>query len=178
MYVEEDKNGASATFDNIADYIESQNVNDLEQLFKDYAVQENIDILHRVVNEAKERKAQGEVNKDVWRENLNPREAVSARTIPIIESEVKRLREALAEVWLALDVYLSFLRSHQIQEENRSLQTQIEENVTAVVNTKKTAKQLLDKLDRVYDDWQNLPTEQIEAWTVQTMESLKPGPPP
>ncbi|KAG6900330.1 hypothetical protein C0993_012527 [Termitomyces sp. T159_Od127] len=85
------------------------NINDLEKLFKDYAVQENIDILHRVVNEAKERNVKGELSKDIWIENLEPRVAVSARTIPIMESEVKRLREALAEVQLALDAYRSFL---------------------------------------------------------------------
>ncbi|KAG5352137.1 hypothetical protein C0989_003605 [Termitomyces sp. Mn162] len=162
MYVEEDKNGASTTFDSIADYIESQNVNDLEKLFKDYSVQENIDILHRVVNEAKERNAKGEFGKDVWKEGLEPRAAVSARTILIVESEAKRLREALAE----------------IQEENKSLQTQIEENVAAVINAKKIQYLLLDKLDRVYEDWRQLPTEKIEAWTVQTLESLKPGPTP
>ncbi|KAG6850567.1 hypothetical protein H0H93_011766 [Arthromyces matolae] len=162
LYVEEEKNGASATFDSIADYIESQNINDLEKLFKDYGVQENIDILHKVVNEAKERKANGELGKDVWREDLEPRAAVSARTIPILESEVQRLREALAE----------------IQKENKSLQAQIEDNVAAAADAKKNAHQLLDKLDDVYERWQNLPTEQIEAWTVQTMESLQPGPPP
>ncbi|KAG6907133.1 hypothetical protein DXG01_010352 [Tephrocybe rancida] len=133
LYVEEDKNGASATFDSIADYIESQNVNDLEKLFKDYSVQENIDILHRVVNEAKERKIKGEVGKDVWREDLEPRAAVSARTVPIMESEAKRLRAALAE----------------IQEENIGLQARIEENVAVAANAKKVADQLLDKLDRV-----------------------------
>ncbi|KAG6847478.1 hypothetical protein C0991_001824 [Blastosporella zonata] len=75
-----------------------------------------------------------------------------------MELEVKRLRDALAE----------------IQEDNRALQAQIEENVTAAENAKKGADQLLDNLDKVYEEWQGLPTEQIEAWTVQTTESLKP----
>ncbi|KAG6832664.1 hypothetical protein H0H87_000846 [Tephrocybe sp. NHM501043] len=132
--------------------------NDLEKLFKEYAVQDNIDTLHRVINEAKERKTKDEVGKDVWRENLEPRAAVSARTVPIMELEVKRLRDALVE----------------IQEENRVLQAQMEANVQATENAKKSTEQLLDKLDMVYEEWQGLPTEEIEGWTVQTMESLKP----
>ncbi|KAF8074720.1 hypothetical protein FPV67DRAFT_1559403 [Lyophyllum atratum] len=162
LYVEEDKNGASATFDSISEYIESQNVNDLEKLFKDYTVQENIDILHRVVNESKERKARGEAGKDVWREDLEPRVAVSARTVPMLESEVQRLRKALATM----------------EEENRHLQAQLQENVTATASSKQRADELLDKLDSVYEEWQKLPTEEIEGWTVQTTESLKPDLPP
>jgi hypothetical protein len=61
-------------------------------------VQENVDILHRVVIEAKERKAKGDIGKDVWREDLEPRAAVCARTVPILEQEAKRLQEVLAAV--------------------------------------------------------------------------------
>lgn len=120
LYVEEDKNGASATYNSISDYIEAQNFvcalppptielrsfnsnlfnaqRDLDKLFKDYVVQENIDILHRVVTEAKDRKAKGDIGKDVWREDLEPRAAVSARTVPILEQETKRLCDTLAAV--------------------------------------------------------------------------------
>lgn len=61
-------------------------------------VQENIDILHRVVIEAKDRKAKGNIGKDVWQEDLEPRAAVCGRTVPILEQEAKRLRESLAAV--------------------------------------------------------------------------------
>ena len=71
---------------------------DLDKLFKDYNVQENIDVLHRLVTDAKERNSQGELGKDVWKEDLEPRVAVCARTIPILDAEVKRLREQLAKV--------------------------------------------------------------------------------
>ncbi|KAF5383781.1 hypothetical protein D9615_003713 [Tricholomella constricta] len=162
LYVEEDKNGASATFESIAEYIESQTVNDLEKLFKDYSVQDNIDILHRVVNEAKERKAKGGIGKDVWKEDLEPRVAVCARTVPIFESEVKRVRETLAAM----------------EAENMHLQALLEENVIATNDGKQRAKELLDILDVVYEEWQKLPTDEIEAWTVQTIESLKPELPP
>jgi hypothetical protein len=118
LYVEEDKNGSSATFNSISDYIEAQNFvcallyqktccntahihstkRDLDKLFKDYNVQENIDVLHKLVTDAKGRKTQGELGKDVWKEDLEPRVAVCARTMPILDAEVRRLREQLAEV--------------------------------------------------------------------------------
>lgn len=72
-------------------------------------VQENIDILHRVVTEAKDRKATGNIGKDVWREDLEPRSAVCARTVPILEQETKRLREVLAAVRHCVHYCVSFL---------------------------------------------------------------------
>lgn len=71
---------------------------DITALFEKYRVRENIDILHKVVTEAKVRKEKGEVTKGVWREDLQPRNAVCARTVPILEAETARLRETLAKV--------------------------------------------------------------------------------
>jgi hypothetical protein len=39
-----------------------------------------------------------EVGKDVWREDLHPRTAVRARTVPSLEKEAARLRATLEEV--------------------------------------------------------------------------------
>lgn len=38
------------------------------------------------------------MDKDVWRENLQPRAAVRARTVPLLEKEVARLRATLEGV--------------------------------------------------------------------------------
>ncbi len=46
---------------------------DLDKLFNDYNIQESIDTLHKVVNDAKERKSRGEDGKDAWKDNLDPR---------------------------------------------------------------------------------------------------------
>lgn len=61
-------------------------------------MQANVDTLHRIVSEAKDRKASGTAGKDVWKEDLEPRAAVCARTVPILEDEVKRLKETLQAV--------------------------------------------------------------------------------
>lgn len=61
-------------------------------------MKENIDILHAVVDEAVARKASGNIGKDVWKEDLQPRAMVRARTIPLLEAETEKLRATLAEV--------------------------------------------------------------------------------
>ena len=65
---------------------------------KAYNVKENIDTLHTVVGEAVERKAKGQSGTDVWKEGLEPQAAIRARTVPLLETEVKRLRTVLKDV--------------------------------------------------------------------------------
>lgn len=77
----------------------------MERLFKEYNVQENIDILHKIVADAKERKARGEVRKDAWREDLDPRISVVARTTPVLEKDVARLKQQLKEVRVRVFLY-------------------------------------------------------------------------
>ena len=69
-----------------------------EELFPKYDLKHNIDILHAVVTEARARKQSGEIGKDVWREDLQPRTATRARTIPLLEKEAAKLRATLDEV--------------------------------------------------------------------------------
>jgi len=71
---------------------------DLDKLFRDYNVQENIDTLHKIVTEAKERNLQRDETKDAWKPDLDPKSAVSARTVPILKSEAERLQGLIAEV--------------------------------------------------------------------------------
>ena len=75
---------------------------DLDEMFKKYNVQENIDILHKIVTDAKDRKLVGDARKDTWREHLDPKVAVCARTIPVLNSEAARLRDLIAKVLLIL----------------------------------------------------------------------------
>ena len=56
-----------------------------------------------VVTDARARKQRGEMEaKDVWREDLEPRAAVRARTVPILESDVERLKATLQSVSLSI----------------------------------------------------------------------------
>ncbi len=167
-YVEEDRNGASATFNSIADYIEAQNFvcsvylyftvyqtqscsqRDLEKLFNEYNVRENIDNLHQIVLEAKDRNASGDSRKDSWKEDLDPRVAVSARTIPRLEAEAQQLRERLVAVRHSITQQRTIIHAtFKLEEENRQLQATIDENNQATATANERAQGLLDTLDEV-----------------------------
>lgn len=73
--------------------------NACDELFVRYNARENIDNLHAVVTEARDRQAAGETpGSDTWRAELAPRNAVRARTIPILRQEKAALEAKLAEV--------------------------------------------------------------------------------
>ena len=67
-------------------------------MFKKYNVQENIDILHKIVTDAKDRKLMGDARKDTWQDHLDPKVAVCARTVLVLNSEAARLRDLIAKV--------------------------------------------------------------------------------
>ncbi|KAF5362086.1 hypothetical protein D9756_002440 [Leucocoprinus leucothites] len=161
LYVEEEKNAASVTFNIISDFIEKQDRDDITSLFAKYGVRENVDILHKVVTEAKARKERGEVTKDVWREDLQPRNAVCARTIPVLGAETARLEQTLA----------------QLEEDNRQLQAQLDENIQAKDEADLKTLDLLQILEEAYAQWEKLPMDAIEDWTVQTANTLKSSSP-
>lgn len=127
-------------------------------MFKKYNVQENIDILHKIVTDAKDRRLVGDARKDTWQDDLDPKVAVCARTIPVLQLEAARLRGMMAKV----------------EEENRLLELELENKSTATTQTQERIQELLDKVDTARDGWQKLPHEDIESWAVQTAESLQP----
>lgn len=64
-----------------------------------FNVKENLDKLHAVVTEARARKqAEDYDGKDIWKEDLPPRAAVRAKTVPLLQQERDRLKAELAEV--------------------------------------------------------------------------------
>ncbi|KAK0467883.1 uncharacterized protein EV420DRAFT_1616664 [Desarmillaria tabescens] len=156
-YTSEDKDGSTAIFNQISDYIESQSFRDLDKLFQTFNVQENIDTLHRIIEESKERSQRNIEVKDKWREDLEPRAAIAARTIPKLEEENNRLREMLS----------------QIEAENNALTSQLQERVKWSDDSEEKVLRLLGKLDEVLDKWQELPSNELENWTRQMMESTK-----
>ena len=58
----------------------------------------NLDRLHAVVTEAKQRQSEGYTGDDVWREDLKPDGAARAKILPLLEEERERLEAQLAEV--------------------------------------------------------------------------------
>lgn len=83
---------------------------DCDDLFTQFDVKGSIDILHAVVTEAQARAESGKLGPDIWKENLDPRTSMRARTVPVLENEKKRLQEVLDEVRLLLQ-FLSHQRA-------------------------------------------------------------------
>lgn len=125
--------------------------NACDELFIQYNARENIDILHAVVTEARERQAAGIApGPDTWRANLPPRTAVRARTIPILRNEKAALEAQLAKVILicALENHLSMIYC-QLEEENLKLQGEMVGNSEAMEGNEAEEKRRLDLLDEV-----------------------------
>ncbi|KAI0654078.1 hypothetical protein C8Q70DRAFT_1030866 [Cubamyces menziesii] len=155
LWCDEQPENAATIFNLVSGRLESSITENCEELFKKYNVKENLDNLHAVVTAARARKQAGYDGKDVWREDLQPRAAVRARTIPLLEKERDRLRAELS----------------QLTEENLELQSQMQRNVQAKDDADADAARLLDILDRAFAKWDQLPLDDIQSWTLQTAES-------
>jgi Nnf1 len=91
---------------------------DCDDLFAQFDVKDSIDILHAVVTEAQARAKSGKTGPDVWKETMEPRASIRARTVPVLEKEKRRLQEVLDSVCfypIQLDeepyIYLTLERS-------------------------------------------------------------------
>ena len=71
-----------------------------DKFFDEVKLKQCVDDLHAAVVDAKLRKQKGVVRPDIWREDLHPRAATRARTVPLLEKERERLLAELQEVRL------------------------------------------------------------------------------
>lgn len=121
-----------------------------EALFKDFNVRENINTLHAVVTEAKNRKQRGEVDRpDLWKGDLDPRAAVRARTIPTLQAEAERLREALKKACMSPHRGLWAHTGRQIEEENVELFEGTQKNVEKEREAAEKTQELTKLVDEV-----------------------------
>jgi Nnf1 len=61
-------------------------------------MKQNIDDLHAVVLEARVRKQTREIRQDIWKQDLHPRAAARARTVPLLEDARNKLLAELNQV--------------------------------------------------------------------------------
>ncbi|KAI8985585.1 hypothetical protein BD414DRAFT_441247 [Trametes punicea] len=155
LWCDEQPENAATIFNLVSSRLESSITENCEELFKKYKVKENLDNLHAVVTAARARKQTGYDGKDVWREDLQPRAAVRARTIPLLEKERDRLLAQLS----------------QLTEENSALQSQMRRNVQAKEEAEAEAAKLLDTIDKAFAKWDALPLDDVQSWSLQTAES-------
>ncbi|KAH9988893.1 hypothetical protein BJV77DRAFT_722323 [Russula vinacea] len=162
LWCEEQPNGAEGVFNTVSSFIETHIVTNTNKLFEQYDVQKNVDILHQVVTDARARRQRGETadgggstGVDSWRADLQPRAAVRARTIPVLERERDLLRARLAEM----------------EKENMELHEEVRENVAAQERADAKAAEIFAFFDDIYAKWKDLPMEDMQAWTLLTAET-------
>ncbi|KIJ65118.1 hypothetical protein HYDPIDRAFT_111015 [Hydnomerulius pinastri MD-312] len=163
LWCKEEPHGAEGIFNTISRHMEDQIHASCETLFKDFNVKDNINILHAVVTEARARRQRGETNaKDLWRENLEPRTAVRARTVPALELELERLKATLKS----------------LEDDNVALYDQTQKSVQRQREADEKTAELLKILDDVYLKWSKLPHDEMGLWTLQAAENLASAQPP
>jgi len=97
------------------------------------------------------RKQTGELRQDIWKQDLHPRNAARARTIPVLEDARDKL---LAEL-------------NQLDEENKKLQKEIQQRVRTSQEADEEAEGLLEVLEEVLRQWNALPSHEIKTWTTE-----------
>ncbi|KAI5124238.1 hypothetical protein M0805_005087 [Coniferiporia weirii] len=161
LWCKEEPDGASGVYNTISLHMERLITSACDELFVRYNARENIDIMHAVVTEARERQKAGQApGPDAWRANLEPRTAVRARTVPLLRQEKAALEAQLAE----------------LEAENLGLQAQMMENVNAMKANEAEESRRLDLLDELEAKWSSLPIEDIQEWTLRTAETLATKP--
>jgi hypothetical protein len=121
-----------------------------DKFFDDINLKQCIDDLHAAVVDAKLRKQKGEVRPDIWREDLHPRAATRARTVPLLERERERLLAELQEVFPSISLIAVTHVLPQLEDGNLKLQEEIASNVRQFDENEKKAESLLDVLDEVW----------------------------
>jgi len=107
-------------------------------------------VLHGVVTEARARRQRGETpGADRWREDLQPREAMRARTIPTLERERDLLRARLAQVRRPKKLADRVTLIAQMEKENMELYDQVQENVAAQERTDAKTAEMFAFFDEV-----------------------------
>lgn len=84
-------------------------------------MKQNIDDLHSVVSEARLRKKTGEVRQDVWKEDLHPREATRARTIPVLAQSRDQLIAELQQVCAKLPFVQQLMLASTVRRRKQAI---------------------------------------------------------
>ncbi|EJD07353.1 uncharacterized protein FOMMEDRAFT_100544 [Fomitiporia mediterranea MF3/22] len=157
LWCKEEPDGASGVYNTISLHMERLITDACEELFERYNARENIDKLHAVVTEARERKQAGlPPGPDTWKPNLEPRTAVRARTIPILQREKAALEKKLGAM----------------EEENLELQREIIDNVDAMKRNVDEEQRQYDFLDELDKRWHSLPIEDMQELALRNAETL------
>ncbi|KAH8832793.1 hypothetical protein DL96DRAFT_1583382, partial [Flagelloscypha sp. PMI_526] len=159
LFVEDDPNGAFTKFTTIQDFIESQNMKDLQDTIMDqYALRDNLNVLDDVVHDAENRRRHPDEKKrlDIYRGNLSPQAALASRTVPILQREVDHLKAVL----------------EQLDQETLSLSAELEKEIQARDEANAKVNQLCDSFETAGKLWSELPIDEYDAWVLDMRRTI------
>ncbi|KAL1676586.1 hypothetical protein EV122DRAFT_291754 [Schizophyllum commune] len=166
-FIEQDRDTASQLFNRTSDYIESQISRMVEDICKEHDMQTSIDTLHRIVNEAKERDqalaATGQPPPpDVWSSSTTPRNAIAARTVPLLRQHRDQLKVMLDEQ----------------RARNAQMLRVVAENRAAAEVADRQVHEIMDAIEKVIAEFERLPVETLDSWAVTVHEAVQGRPSP
>ncbi|EUC59692.1 GDP-mannose transporter, partial [Rhizoctonia solani AG-3 Rhs1AP] len=127
------------------------------ELLRLYDARAAIDALDEAIVEAKKRQVEGEStnHRDEWKPDIDPRTAVRARVMPVLEREQVELQKELNE----------------LEEQNRKYLARIERNRAEYRAIDQEIKSRLNRAEQVYKIINNMDIEELQQWMLAADEA-------
>ncbi|KAG9127002.1 hypothetical protein FRC07_001082 [Ceratobasidium sp. 392] len=166
-WVSEETNTAGEIRVQVSNFMKNNLVKESTDLLRRYDARGAIDALDGAVAEAKKRLADGSAGsqKDEWRPELDPRTAVRARVLPVLEQENARLQKELEEASDLLS------RTYFLEAQNRKYVASIEQKRAKCKATDQESKALLSRFEQVCQVLYNMDSEELQQWMLATDEA-------
>ncbi|KAH7335284.1 hypothetical protein B0J17DRAFT_669398 [Rhizoctonia solani] len=141
----------------ISKFMKDTLVKESTELLRLYEARAAIDALDEALVEAKKRQAEGEnANyKDEWKSEIDPRTAVRARVMPVLEREQAELQKELSE----------------LEEQNRKYIARIQRNRAEYRAIDQEIKSRLNRAEQIYKIINNMDNEELQQWMLAADEA-------
>ncbi|CAE7216456.1 unnamed protein product [Rhizoctonia solani] len=141
----------------ISKFMKDTLVKESSELLRLYEARAAVDALDEAIIEAKKRQAEGESanHKDEWKPDIDPRTAVRARVMPVLEREQAELQKELNE----------------LEEQNRKYLARIERNRAEYKAIDQEIKSRLNRVEQVYKIINNMDNEELQQWMLAADEA-------
>ncbi|KAF8606056.1 hypothetical protein BDV93DRAFT_543206 [Ceratobasidium sp. AG-I] len=156
-WVKEEAGTAGEIRMQISRFMKDNLVKECNELLQRYNARVSIDALDEAVVEAKKSQASGKTGhqKDEWKSEIDPRSAVRARVLPVLEQEQLRLQKELEE----------------LEEQNRKYLAKIEQTRSERKSTDRECKQLLGRFEQVHRSLRSIDHEELQQWMLAADEA-------
>ncbi|CAE6440982.1 hypothetical protein ACGC1H_003656 [Rhizoctonia solani] len=141
----------------ISKFMKDTLVKESSELLRLYDARAAIDALDEAIVEAKKRQAEGENanHRDEWKPDIDPRTAVRARVMPVLEREQAEMQKELSE----------------LEEQNRKYLARIERNRAEYRAIDQEIKSRLNRAEQVYKIINNMDIEELQQWMLAADEA-------